>query len=88
VRFLFYYAIPWLFAAWFAWLWWQDGKAHRKLKLLSEKRRIELKELRECLGEAVDIVEGVLVGETELDSFTTQPWKKALSQEFEGGQDG
>jgi broad-specificity NMP kinase len=39
----------------------------------------ENKRLRECLSEAIDLVESVRTGEYKPDSFTTQPWKKALS---------
>jgi len=37
--------------------------------------------VRECLGEAVDIIEGILEGSHSPDSATTQPWKRALREE-------
>lgn len=37
--------------------------------------------IRECLEEAVDLMEDVLAGNYKPDSFTTQPWRSALSKE-------
>ena len=43
------------------------------------KRVKEVQELRECLAEAVDLMEDVRVGAYKPDSCTTQPWKRILS---------
>ena len=43
-----------------------------------KKLETENKRLRECLSEAIDLVESVRTGEYKPDSFTTQPWKKAM----------
>jgi len=37
-------------------------------------------ELEECLREAIILMEGIREGEYKPDSFTTQPWRKALGQ--------
>lgn len=40
---------------------------------------VNIDELESCLGEAVDLMEDVIKGEYTPDSFTTQPWRKALN---------
>ena len=40
-------------------------------------------ELKDCLKEAVDLMEDIIKGKYEPDSFTTQPWKKILMIEEE-----
>lgn len=37
-------------------------------------------EIKECLQEAIDLMEAVIAGEYKPDSFTTQPWKNAISE--------
>ena len=39
---------------------------------------IHIKELEECLQEAVILMEDVRTGDYEPDTFTTQPWRQAL----------
>ena len=36
-------------------------------------------EIESCLGEAIDLMEDIIKGEYVPDSFTTQPWRKALN---------
>ena len=40
-----------------------------------------IEELTSCLREAVDLMEDVMTGAYKPDSFTTQPWRTALTQE-------
>lgn len=40
-----------------------------------------MSEIRDCLAEAIDLMEGVLEGTYKPDSFTTQPWRQALGIE-------
>ena len=42
--------------------------------------REEVERLRELLQEAVDVVSGHVEDGYELDSFTVQPWKRALER--------
>ena len=42
-----------------------------------------IQELEECLSEAVDLMEDVRIGAYKPDSVTTQPWKRALSENAE-----
>ena len=46
-----------------------------------ERLREEVERLRELLQEAVDVVSGHVEDGYELDSFTVQPWKRALDGE-------
>lgn len=49
--------------------------------IAKDKRIAELEEL---LSEAVDLMEDVRTGDYTPDSFTTQPWKKALEVDQDG----
>jgi len=42
------------------------------------KRLAENEELKNCLKEAIDLMEDIINGKYKPDSFTTQPWKKTL----------
>ena len=42
-----------------------------------------IEELESCLREAITLMEDVRTGEYKPDSFTTQPWRKALFEELE-----
>ena len=45
------------------------------------KLQNENEKLKDCLKEAIDLMEDTISGEYKPDSFTTQPWKRALMME-------
>jgi hypothetical protein len=50
------------------------------LTSLTEAHKVEVKELQECLTEAVVLMEDVIDGKYKPHSFTTQPWRNALNE--------
>ena len=40
---------------------------------------VEYAGLESCLSEAIDLVEDIVKGDYTPDSFTTQPWRKAIN---------
>lgn len=42
----------------------------------------EIKDLRECLAEAIHLMEDVYAGDYKPDLFTTQPWRKVMGLEL------
>ena len=57
-----------------------QGKTHREIyDYLTQFAAPEVPgEVVDCLSEAIDLMEDVRTGNYKPDSFTTQPWKKAL----------
>lgn len=47
-----------------------------EIKKISDQEYIEI--LKECLEEAIYLMEDVRTGDYKPDSFTTQPWKNVL----------
>ena len=53
-------------------------KERNDFALKSKHLRAENKAIRECLQESINLMEDVRSGDYQPDSFTTQPWSRAL----------